>query len=101
MTEHRKKDATEKLAHNMGHAGLDEFVSYLRSPWRIIWTNLLAGIFRGLGFLLGATVVLAILVFVLVQVLGNLPWVGEFFQQAGSFVQDIQQAGEALSEIGR
>ena len=61
----------------------------------------MAGIFRGLGFIIGATVVLAVAVYILVQVLGNLPWVGEYFARIGEFVQNIQEGAEVLKQIGR
>ena len=101
QSNHRKQDASEKVAHQLGHAGLDEFVQYLRSPWRIIWANFLAGIFRGLGFIVGVTVVLALVVWVLVQVLGGLPFVGEWFAEAGHFIEDIQNAAQSLGSVGR
>lgn len=93
------REAHMKLTHELGEGGLTEFLTYLKSPWRIIWTNLLAGIFRGLGFVLGATVVLTAAVFVLVKVLGSLPWVGTFFQQAGEFVQNVEQAASTLQKM--
>ncbi len=99
--ERRKQDTTEKVAHTLGHAGLDEFIQYLRSPWQIIWANFLAGIFRGLGFIIGVTVVLAIVVWILVKVLGGLPIVGEWFAQAGYFIENIQNAAQNLGSIGR
>jgi hypothetical protein len=97
----RKSDSHEHMAENFGHSGLAEFVEYLRSPWQIIWTNFLAGIFRGLGFVVGATVVLAAVIFVLVKVLGSLPWIGDWFAAAGSFLQDIQSAAESIGAVGR
>ncbi len=90
-----------RIAERVSEAGLDEFARYLHSPWRIMWSNLLAGIFRGLGFVIGATVVLAVSVYVLVQVLGNIPVVGEFFQWVGGFVSDIQEGATTLKSIGR
>lgn len=90
-----------RIARKLSHGGLDEFVAYLRSPWRIIWANLLAGIFRGLGFVLGATVVLAIATTVLVNWLGSLPWVGDFFREMGSFVQQVEQASQNLGQLGK
>ncbi len=66
-----------------------------------MWLNLLAGIFRGLGFLLGATVILAIAVYILVQILGNLPIVGEWFATIGEFVNDLQEGTSALKSLGR
>jgi len=90
-----------RVAEKVGQSGMDDFARYLRSPWRIIWSNFLAGIFRGLGFVIGATVVLAVAVYVLVQILGNIPVVGEFFQWVGGFVKDIQSGAETLKSIGR
>lgn len=89
-------ERNHRAANLLGHVGLPEFVDYLSSPMRIIWTNLLAGIFRGLGFVLGATVVLAVVTFVLVRVLGGLPWVGDFFRNAGLVIEQIQEAGKAI-----
>lgn len=99
--ERSEKLDERRVARKVGEVGLDDFVRYLRSPWRIIWSNLLAGIFRGLGFILGITVVLAIAVYILVQVLGNLPWVGEYFAQIGEFVDSIQEGAEGLKNLGR
>ncbi len=90
-----------RIAEKVSATGLDDFARYLHSPWRIFWSNLLAGIFRGLGFVIGATVVLAIAVYVLVQILGNLPWVGEYFAQIGEFVNSIQEGAEGLKSLGR
>jgi len=86
-----------RVVEKVSNAGMDDFVRYLHSPWRILWSNLLAGIFRGLGFMIGATVVLAILIYILVQVLGSLPWVGEWFAEVGEFLKDIQES----ASVGR
>jgi hypothetical protein len=99
--EKKERVNERRVAEKVGASGLDDFVRYLHSPWRIIWSNLFAGIFRGLGFIIGATVVLALVVYVLVQVLGNIPVVGEFFQEVGGFVQSIQAGAETLKGIGR
>ena len=55
-------------------------MAYVQSPWRIIWTNILAGIFRGLGVAIGATAVLALLVWLLTLVV-SLPLIGEYAAQ--------------------
>lgn len=98
----QKEELNERrIAEKVGQTGLNDFARYLHSPLRIIWSNLLAGIFRGLGFVIGATAVLAIAVYILVQILGNLPWVGEYFAQIGEFVDSIQEGAETLKSIGR
>lgn len=99
--ERKERLSERRVAEKVGAAGMDDFVRYLHSPWRIIWSNLLAGVFRGLGFVIGATAVLAIAVYILVQVLGNLPWVGEYFAEIGEFVQSIQEGAENLKSLGR
>ncbi len=68
--------------------GLAEYIMYLASPFRIFWTNLLAGIGRGLGFVLGATIVVALLVYVVSQILVEIPVVGHFFQWLNTFLQE-------------
>ena len=38
-------DKEQRIANE----NLKEFIRYSSSPWRIVWTNFVAGIFRGLG----------------------------------------------------
>jgi len=90
-----------RIANKIGRSGLDDFTRYLHSPWRISWSNFLAGVFRGLGFVIGATVILTVAVYILVQVLGNLPWVGEYFARIGEFVQSVQEISGNLQDFGR
>jgi hypothetical protein len=61
-------------------AGFSDFVRYLRSPWRIMWINFWAGVFRGLGILIGMTVVVALLVWFLTKLV-DFPLIGEYFEQ--------------------
>ncbi len=55
----------------------EEFVRYVRSPWRIVWANFLGGMFRGLGFVIGMTLILAILIWILAELID--PVVSGFF----------------------
>jgi len=66
-------DKTEEKANQ----ALKEFIRYSSSPWRIVWTNFVAGIFRGLGTLIGASVVIALSIWVL-ALFADLPLVGEY-----------------------
>ncbi len=66
---------------------LEEFITYLRRPRRIFWTNFLAGTARGLGFWLGAAAVITISVFVTKHYLSHVPMVGQFFQALGQWIE--------------
>ena len=71
-----KKDIQKALESTQ----IDDFMAYVHSPWRIIWTNLLAGIFRGLGIAIGATAVLALTIWVL-SLVEEVPFVGDYAAQ--------------------
>ncbi len=66
----RRKRAIEKLSPEeinkiewlidaIGSAGLDEFMEYIHSPWKMLWPNFVAGIARGFWALVGVALVLA------------------------------------------
>jgi hypothetical protein len=59
---------------------VNEFIKYLRSPWRIMWHNFLAGVFRGLGLIVGLTVVFGILIWVLAGLV-DFPLIGQYFEE--------------------
>jgi len=59
---------------------MQEYFRYLASVRTIFWTNFLAGTARGLGFVIGTVVVLALVTFIVSQVLSEIPWVGEMFR---------------------
>jgi len=57
---------------------LADFICYLKSPWRIMWANFMAGIFRGLGIIVGMTIVLTLLVWFLSKIV-DFPFIGQYF----------------------
>ncbi len=87
---------------------MEYFIQYVSSPWRIIWVNFLAGIFRGLGALIGASIVLALLFWVLSQLV-NVPLVGEYAKEVKATVSgyveetnynnDFDRIGDTLERI--
>ena len=87
---------------------MEYFIQYVSSPWRIIWVNFLAGIFRGLGALIGASIVLAILFWVLSKLV-NVPLVGEYAKEVKATVSgyveetnynnDFDRIGDTLERI--
>ncbi len=87
---------------------MEYFIQYVSSPWRIIWVNFIAGIFRGLGALIGASIVLALLVWVLSKLV-DVPLVGEYAKEVRSTVtgyvqdtdynDDFDRIGDTLDRI--
>lgn len=69
-------DKTEEKANQ----ALKEFIRYSSSPWRIVWTNFVAGIFRGLGAVIGASVFIAFLIWVLTLFV-DVPLVGKYAEE--------------------
>lgn len=52
-------DRVEGLIDAIGSSGLDEFMEYIHSPWKMLWPNFVAGIARWFGALVGVALVLA------------------------------------------
>lgn len=89
------EDELITVVNKLSKVGLEEYATYLQHPWRIVWSNLLAGTARGLGFLLGAAIVIAIISY-LMTLLVDLPVIGEFFQNLNDFLEtnsDVYSAG--------
>lgn len=80
-----QKDA-RALAKAFEELQVQDFMNYLHSPWRIVWHNFVAGIFRGLGIIVGMTVVFALLVWVLTSMV-DFPLIGQYFQQLLSLLE--------------
>lgn len=78
----------ESLAEKKERDGLAEYVQYLQDRRRLLATNFLAGMMRGLGFAVGFSL-LGALVVVLVRwlALENLPGIGKFFAEVVRMVQ--------------
>ncbi len=69
---------------------VSEFIKYLRSPWRIMWHNFLAGIFRGLGIIVGMTVVFAFLIWLLTNLV-DFPLIGSYFTDLKELLEQFAQ----------
>lgn len=74
-------DKTEKEANQ----SLKDFIRYSSSPWRIVWTNFVAGIFRGLGAVIGASVFIAFIIWLL-ALFGRMPLIGEYANEVKTTV---------------
>jgi hypothetical protein len=97
-------DKTEEKANQ----ALKEFIRYSSSPWRIVWTNFVAGIFRGLGAIIGASMFIAFLIWILTLFV-DAPLVGEYAKNikdtVTSYVNDtnyndeFDRLGDTLDRI--
>ncbi len=85
----------DKILEKLKRVELQEFTNYLHSPWRILWANFLAGTSRGLGFVFGAAVVIALVGFLMSKVLIHIPGFGQFFDAINLWIQNT--LGEAKS----
>lgn len=72
----------EKLGRAVEDALVKDYVYLLHSTRRQIWSSFVRGVFVGLGTVVGATIVAALLIGLLQQ-LGALPHVGQFFNGIG------------------
>lgn len=65
-----------------------DFVRYLKSPWRIMWSNFLAGIFRGLGILVGLTMIVGLVIW-LIKELVDFPLIGKYIDIIFNWIQNF------------
>lgn len=88
-------------------SGFKEYVDYLGRPYYSFFFNLMVGVARGFGFVIGATVVVALFVYVMTRYLVDLPVIGEFFQFIQGVITDPElqkglesgQLGDSLNEM--
>lgn len=79
----------EELSLAMEKIKIAEYVEYLNNTRRMLFTNFLAGIARGLGMAVGFTILGALLIYLLRQiVLLNLPLIGDFIAEIVQLVTD-------------
>ena len=78
----------ELLLQRLDNAGLTEYVKLSQKTGKILWLNFLSGIARGLGFSIGATLVLAVVYKILTRIISmNIPYLTELLQQVMSMAK--------------
>lgn len=71
-----------RLVHQLEAMRVAEYVELLQRPSRLIFLNFVAGISRGLGIAIGATVVFALMLeFLRRIILLHIPGIGEFIAE--------------------
>lgn len=79
----------DELAIAMEKMKLAEYVDYLHNTKKMLITNFMAGIARGLGMAIGFTILGAIVIIFLRQlVMLNLPLIGDFIAELMRIVND-------------
>jgi len=77
----RKKDF-DQLLQRLDNADLGEYVRLSQKTGKILWLNFLSGVARGLGFSVGASLVLAIIYKILSRIISmNIPYLTDLLQQ--------------------
>jgi len=87
---------------------IEEYLLYLRSPWRVMAVNFFAGMMRGLGAAVGATAVIGLAVWLVAKAVA-LPVIGEYFTdmrdsmneviEEARFADDFQRVERVLRRI--
>ena len=85
-----KSSPEKELVKVLNAADVVDFLEYLKSGKRVFWVNFRAGVAKGLGITVGMTVILGVLVWVLTMLV-DLPLVGEYFQDAKSYVTEYAE----------
>lgn len=69
----------DRIAERLDASRISEYVELMNNPRKLIWTSFIAGIARGLGAAVGATVVFALVLEVLRRlIVVNVLGIGDF-----------------------
>ncbi|MDQ2817991.1 MAG: DUF5665 domain-containing protein [Candidatus Eremiobacteraeota bacterium] len=71
----------DRLAKIVERMNLGDYVGLLQRPARLLWINFLAGLARGLGTVLGATLLFSLIIAVVGKIIAlHLPGVSRFLE---------------------
>lgn len=79
-------------------AGIIDYLQYLRSGKRLMWINFKAGVARGLGITVGATLVLGVAIWILAKLV-DLPIIGEYFEQVMLYINEYAESTNYNAEF--
>ena len=69
----------ERLSRHLEALRIADYIELLEKPWKLITTNFIAGISRGVGFAVGTTIVFALIVEGLRRIiLINIPVINDY-----------------------
>lgn len=80
---------TEELTRTMEKTRIAEYVEYLEHPGKLLFTNFLIGIARGLGSTIGLAIVIGIFAYFIQKlVMLNLPGISDFITRFIVMIQN-------------
>lgn len=78
----------EKLARYLETMRIAEYIELLQRPSRLIFINFVAGLSRGLGIAIGATLIFALMLELLRRlIMLNIPGIGDFIAEIVRIVE--------------
>jgi hypothetical protein len=78
----------KKVAKDMEHTTIADYIQLLNSPRKLIWTNFVAGLSRGVGLAIGFTIIASTIIYFLkILITFNLTFVGNFIADIVKHVQ--------------
>ena len=89
-----QQEEVEWLIDAIGAVWLEEFIDYIRSPWKMLWPNFIAWVARGFGALVGATIVIGLIGWSLAIII-DLPLIG---QRLEPYVNRVQAEFKKYTE---
>lgn len=93
MFEKRKREnllinQIDKLNRTLLESRIIDLSQLLGNTKKLLWKNLIAGIFRGIGIGIGVTIITAILIMLLRKIVSlNIPIIGEYIADVVEIVQ--------------
>lgn len=78
----------DRIAKILERMNLGDYIGLLQRPARLLWVNFLAGLARGLGTILGATLLVSLIIWIANWIVkSNLPGVSHFLEEIVRLIQ--------------
>ena len=91
------KEKIDEISLNMEKIGIAEYIEMLHNPRRLFFANFWAGIARGFGMAIGFTILAAIVIYVLQEMIVlNIPLIGDFIAEIVEIVQEQLKIGGSV-----
>jgi len=82
-------DSINKLAKLVERLRDEKYLQMIDNKKKFLWYNFLSGAARGLGFIVGSTILLAFIIWLLTQLL-PLPIIGKWIADLINYIQEVR-----------